>query len=358
MTKAMARTGGAPTQRDLAERFGISQAAVSQALHGKGRLNPKLVKAVVAAAREAGYTGDSHYHARMMAQSRHGVVTVANVVCALVHNDDHNLVNGFSQRLVNGILRGAEETGSELIIAPRSSAPQFPRVVLRRQVDGVVWLLTDDDFRRHEPVCPVPVASLFFELPGADCVAVDNRASMVALGERLAALGHRFAAFIGPAGILARERLAGVRAGLAAGGGCIRDEDVRIERGAMSAKTTVPLVRAIMDRRTGQPPADRVTALVVYNDFMAAHVVNCIRDTYGLAVPGEISITGFDGVDVPEAPDVKLTTLAVPLEQMGIEAVRLISRRMRQPEAPFKRIVAQARLIEGDTLGRPSPIEA
>jgi DNA-binding LacI/PurR family transcriptional regulator len=85
-------------------------------------------------------------------------------------------------RLLRGIERGAKSAGNELMIAPSVVGDRLPRVVARRQVDGVVWALSDEDFRFHEPTCPVPLVSVLFPAPGADLVAVNDHEAMRTCG--------------------------------------------------------------------------------------------------------------------------------------------------------------------------------
>lgn len=338
------------TQREIAERFKVSQITVSRALRRTGQVAPKLENALIDAARAAGYSEEMNFHARSLRHRRQGVDPVNNVICAIVFDAGHG-ENHFNARILRGIEQGAEENGSEIIVAPAAKGDRLPRVVARRQVDGVVWLLSDVDFYYRQPASPVPMVSLFYTLPGVDGVRVNDRAAMRSLGVRLGELGHRRVAFVGPGNTLAADRLQGLREGLATAGGHVGDEDIRLKPYVMSPDTTLPLVRDLMQRRQALPTDRRFTAMAVYNDYIATTALRCVKEEFGLDVPRELSITGFDGVAAPDAPPMPLTTLAVPLEQLGVEAARMIAWRMRFPNEPYRHVTCDAVLSEGETTG-------
>jgi DNA-binding LacI/PurR family transcriptional regulator len=338
-------------QSDLAEMFGVTQVTVSRALRRTGQVAPALEAAILAAAHKNGYSHEAQFHARALSRRRHGKATATNVICAMV-NDNAARENEFNLLVLRGIERGAAETGNELLFAPGEHADQLPRVVARCQVDGVVWLLSEEHFRAHDPVCPVPLVTLLFSTNHADLVAINDHDAMAAMGAHLAGRGHRRVAFVGPDSVLARSRLAGLRDGLKAAGGVVADADVQMARYAMLRETVLPLVRALMKRRQACPPAERVTGIAVYNDFMAKSVIDCLREEYGLRVPEDLSVTGFDAVDWPDGQTPRLTTVAVPTEELGAEAARMIAWRLRHPHAPMRRVILDAPLVEGESVAR------
>ena len=93
------------------------------------------------------------------------------------------------------------------------------------------------------------------------------------------------------------------------------------------------------------------SALVGYNDFMADTALHYVRD-HGLSVPGDLSIAGFDGVLPTRLHEqAVITTAAIPLEELGAAAVRLLEWHLQSPDAPRRKIVLEAKLVEGETSG-------
>lgn len=336
------------TQGELAEEFKVSQMTISRALRGSEGVSKKLRQAILQKAQERGYSPEESFEARSLRRRAFGARSATKVICVIVW--DVALAGGtgapFNQRILRGVVASAQAAGTEVIVAPHMQA-QLPRVVLRRQVDGVVWLLTDTHVRHGATVCPVPWVSLLFDVPGADVVGVDNALAAHALGQHLANLGHRQVAFIGPASPLARERLAGVRAGLATRGGAVPDALVSCAPLAMGPASTERLMAQLWEQSGARPGACPWTAVAVYNDFMAATVMRWLQ-ARGLRVPQDVSVTGFDGTlpsDQPAA--VPLTTAVIPLEELGAEAVRLLDWRLQQPTAPRRRVLLEAAFAVG-----------
>ena len=81
---------------------------------------------------------------------------------------------------------------------------------------------------------------------------------------------------------------------------------------------------------------------MVYNDIFAAVVIQRLRER-GLRVPEDISVVGFDNVRPV------LTTVTMPLEEIGAEAVRLLYWRLAHPDAPPRKLVLAAPLVPGET---------
>src|SRR5262249_28425681 len=131
-------------------------------------------------------------------------------------------------------------------------------------------------------------------------------------------LGHRRIAVIcGPRELeTVAHRLEGARSGLSSVGAQLPDEhvveaDFTREGGRAAA---IELLRRIPD----------VTAIFALNDLMAAGALAAVRDDLRRAVPRAVSVIGFD--DLPQAADLHpaLTTVRLPLEEIGERALRLI----------------------------------
>jgi LacI family transcriptional regulator len=155
---------------------------------------------------------------------------------------------------------------------------------------------------------------------GAAVVGVDNEAGMASMIEALVGLGHREIAFLaGPSSLfVGRARLAGYRRGLAEAG-ITFDERLVIhtsfdrEGGALGVDTLLG-------------PA-RFTAIACANDPLAMGALARLADL-GIDVPGQLSVAGFDDVPVAAITSPSLSTVRLPLREMGrrgfAEAVRVL----------------------------------
>jgi LacI family transcriptional regulator len=180
-------------------------------------------------------------------------------------------------------------------------------------------------------------------------VTVDNRAAACGLGRYLAGLGHRRFAFIGPDTPLARQRIAGFRRAASECGGELPDRFTAFCSHTVVFQQAAAMASALAERAAALPPGARFTALAAYNDIVAVGAIRGLAKM-GLRVPEDISVVGFDGTE-PHTPP--LTTVALPLETLGVEAARLIAWRLAHPDAPRRKSVVQTMLIEGETACRP-----
>jgi DNA-binding LacI/PurR family transcriptional regulator len=152
----------------------------------------------------------------------------------------------------------------------------------------------------------------------------------------------------GPTETVASRRLAGYRQGLALGGVSLGDE--RIVVGTSSFDGGVAAFRRIWDDGL------RPTAILAMSDVMAVGVLWAARDV-GLRLPEDLSIVGFDDLDVAPHSNPPLTTVHQPIRQKGEESARLLLRMIAHPdiERPEHRTLETRLIIRGSTGPAPAP---
>jgi len=339
------------TQKELAKYLKISQVTVSRALRGCKGVKEGVRKRVIAAARRYGYSLEvTNYEARMMRQRACGREPATNVICAMVSIKDYALP--FNGPILRGLVEEAERIGVEVVVAG-GRLTGLPLIVSRRQADAMVRLMGDIEFERNGSECPIPWASILFDAPGGDLVTVDNAGGARAIGQHLGTLGHRQVMYVGPDNKLSLERVQGLRAGLAEQGIELPDAHVFLRRFVASGGPTGELLEEILAEKHMRPGASPFTAIAAYNDYMAATIIRILRQK-GWRIPEDMSVSGFDGVVPAEvANGDRITTAAMPLEQLGIEAIQLLSWRLRSPEAPRRRMVLDTMFVPGDTTAPP-----
>lgn len=330
-------------QRNIAERIGVSQMTVSRALRGENGISDETRRKILESARQAGLP---------LPPSRKRVVDngLLHVICTMAAEPSgQHETSSFHGRLLDGLRRGAKECASEVVNCPEPGNA-WPMIVTRKQVDGVVLVWGDEHTTIPGLPSPVPQIYIFYGPPRADVVTVDNFGGGVQLGEHLGALGHRRVAFIGPDTRLARERLAGLRTGLEVEGGECPAVLVHLKKA--SGGPDPELVDGLLAGET-DPAAfrRRFTAIMAYNDFLAVHAIKRLRG-YGLRVPEDISVVGFDDVYPTWYDGPKLTTCAIPLEELGAEAARFVYWRIEHPDAVRRKLALETELVKGETVAR------
>lgn len=160
-----------------------------------------------------------------------------------------------------------------------------------------------------------------------DQVGTENLEATAQLVTHLAALGHDRIGFVGGRGGLSTtvERLAGYRLGIERSGllfdrHLVRSGDSRSRRARVAALKLLALP---------EPP----TAIVSMNNDMTLGVLRALRES-GLRAPDDIAIAGFDDIECGDLIDPGLTVIAQPVIEIGRSAVKLLLRRIKEPETP------------------------
>lgn len=304
---------------DVAARAGVSTATASRVLNGGDRMvGERLRSRVLAAAAELGYTPNTHAQAVARGSS--------NVLGLIVHD----VADPYFSAIADGVMRQAEQAGVAVILAVTRRDPQRELEyvsMLRAQRARAVILAGS---RTHDGDHTARLARelrAYAEAGGsAACISQDrlgtrtvlslNRPGARDLAHALHDLGHRrFAVLAGPRDLLtARDRAAGFLDGLASRG--IARRSVQVVHGDFTRAGGVEATGQLL---AGEPAP---TCVFAVNDVMAVGAMAALRDS-GLAVPQEISVAGFDDIATLRDVTPRLTSVHLPLEDMGAQAARM-----------------------------------
>lgn len=370
----------APSENDLAARFGISRNTARQALSDlthDGLLERTRGSGtyVRTPARTRGSKGGAAAPSR--STGRIGV---------LISHLDHYIFTDILQ----GIDGRLQQAGLGLVMASSGNSTSREARCLQTLQDQGMDGLVLEPARSALPggnrsaiahlAERMPVVFIHGDLPdvAASCVRPDDEGGMDRLVRHLHGLGHRR---IG--GLFKRDdiqgcrRREGFRRAIAALGlpegedgaglllwfdtGDLRDPDALADRTA--------------DRWLACPPDRRPTALCCYNDQVGVRLAEAMGRK-GVRIPEDLSLTGFDGSDLARlsawygpGPGVAgasgtagadrdgglggLTTVTHPRRRLGVRAVELLLERLRDPSASPRELVMPARLIPGRSTGPP-----
>jgi DNA-binding LacI/PurR family transcriptional regulator len=198
----------------------------------------------------------------------------------------------------------------------------------RATVDGVVAIGLSDDHPEVEQIRRAGVPIVLVDstaLPEHGSVEIDDVGGARAAAEHLIGLGHRNVLVIGveppapsvamdPDGVTSR-RLRGYREAFAAAGLNIPDDRVVVGPASIDGGIAA-LNRAWED-------GVRPTAVLAMSDAMAIGAMRALRDMH-LSIPRDVSVVGFDDIDLAPHVDPPLTTVHQPIRRKGEEAVRLL----------------------------------
>lgn len=302
----------APTLIDVARRAGVSTATVSRCLNAPDRVIEKTRAKVMQAIQELGYS--PNFGARVMAAKR------TRTIGAIIPT----MENAIFARGLQAFQEALYESGYTLLVASSSYDPlreeEQVRSLVARGADGLLLIGHERsaalrDFLRAQQV-PSLVAWTFDRDASGPSVGFDNRSAMQALVSEVIAQGHRQIGYISArieGNDRARQRLEGARAAIREAGLappiCI-ETTYGIETGAAAFET-------LMQGET--PPS----VVICGNDVLAAGALQQAH-AMGIPVPGQVSITGFDDIQLAQVVTPPLTTVHVPHREMGRRAADML----------------------------------
>lgn len=232
-----------------------------------------------------------------------------------------NLYGEFFSELIRGIEGAVRERGYHTLLSSVHDGPAELVAALRAlagRVDGLVVMSPDLGADVLEANLPagLPVVLLGTAVAGHASVVIDNAAGADAVVRHLADLGHRRIALIGgPAGNTdAQARRSAYRAALL-------DRDLEADP-ALDVEgdfTEASGYAAAEQLLAGERP----TAVFAANDAMAIGALRACREA-GLDVPGDLALAGFDDIPVATYVTPALTSVRVPIHDMGRLAVQLV----------------------------------
>lgn len=309
---------GRSTLADVARLAGVSASTVSLTFSGSGPVSPATRERVLAAAGELGYSGPDPL-ARSLRRGASGVVGVITGELAASFRDP------VAVRTLDGVADalGAHDLGMLLIRA--GSHGEGADLVRRAAMDAAIFLLP---VMPDEPVVGllrqrgVGVVLMEARVEGATTIGTADRAGIAELARRVRSLGHERVAVVtlpwapgAPVGIrpdaepepdsypYTHARLTGIREG------GIDPIAVYVTRGSL-VEEGFAAAKELLARD------ERPTAIMACSDLLAAGVLLAAREL-GLQVPGDLSITGFDGVDLPWLAPQVLDSVEQPFTRKG-----------------------------------------
>ncbi len=332
----------AATIKDIARETGLSLATISKYING-GNLREKNRVAIERAIKKLDYHVNEYARGLKSKKSR----TVGMVL--------PELSNLFNMKIVSVIERILQEQGYSIIICDsQNNLEQEARSVeflLSKQVDGIINIPMGNSSSHLAPAVEHQIPILLLDRPldklndVVSCVLIDNqRAARMAVRLLLDA-GHRsIGVVVGPAGVYTAEmRLKGYREALEEYG--IPFEERLVARASLTVEGGYRQMRRLLKE------SKDMTAVFVTNYEMTLGALIALNKE-GVQIPQELSIVGFDNImDLSRVFRPSLTIVSQPMEQIGIQAARLMLERLSgDASAAPMTVTLSATLREGASI--------
>ncbi|PWD52415.1 LacI family transcriptional regulator [Serinibacter arcticus] len=305
-----------PRLTDVAVLAGVSIATASRALSGTGTVSEGLTRRVMQAADELRYVVNPH--ARSLAGG------FSSVIGLMVYEID----DPYFGEIAGGVIQVAAEHGWSVQVShqDREAASDLAGVrLLRSQRVGAI-VIAGSGYRDPTKNATVNRELEAFAASGGRLVAIghrdidchsvlpDNVGATRAAAEHLIALGHRRLGVVsGPDSLTTvADRRTGIELAAAAADGV----DVAWEHAAFTRDGGRLAAARLLDAHPD------LTAIIALNDTMAIGALSVLRDR-GIDVPGAVSVTGIDDIQVAQDLAPALTTVRLPMAAMGRQAALL-----------------------------------
>ncbi|MFZ0834008.1 MAG: LacI family DNA-binding transcriptional regulator [Mycobacterium sp.] len=353
------------TLASLAAELKVSRTTISNAYNRPDQLSADLRERVLETAKRLGYPGPDPV-ARSLRTRKAGAVGLV-----LTEPLNYAFSDPAAVSFVAGLAESCEEVGQGLLlvaVGPGRSLAEGSHAVLDAGVDGfVVYSVADDDPYLQVALArnlPVVVVDQPKQVAGTSGVCIDDRAAMRELAEYVLGLGHREIGLLtmrlgrertrGGAVVASPERLASPHFH-------VQRERINGVREALAAAGLGPGSLTVVESYEHLPTSGgaaaevaleanpRITALMCTADVLALSAMDYLR-AHGIYVPGQMTVTGFDGV--PEALRRGLSTVKQPNLEKGRRAGELLHTPPRTG-LPVDEVLA-TELVRGRTAGPPA----
>jgi DNA-binding LacI/PurR family transcriptional regulator len=330
-----------PTIRDVATHAGVSHQTVSRVINREPSVRPETRSRVLETIEELNYVPNPMARG-LIANRTHCIGMVTTDV------SDHSFAEA-----VAGAEKEARRLGYFLMVASVEEGAvedggQYLRLLVERRIEGLIVARAHDAAEHVAQAREggIPIVTIGPRVDGDVAVDVDNVAAARDAAAHLLAAGHRSIAMIaGPADWHAvQNRIRGFRETCVEWGVEPRDELIEhsLDWAPMSGQ-------AAAARLLGR--GAEFTALFAHSDLLALGAMRELR-AHGLEVPRDVSVVGFDDINVAAFTDPPLTTIRQPMEAVGALAASLVIGQVVERRTPQRR----TQLLPGTLIARESVV--
>lgn len=310
--------------KDVAKRAGVSVTSVSRVLNSEKYISQHILEKVNQAIKELNYTPSQI--ARSLKKQK--TDTIGVIV--------PDLTNYFCSTILSSIEESASEYGYNLIVCNIAEnldkELKYLYAVQEMRVDGIIIMHQKVNERIlsfiESASMPILFSCVRSPLPDRFSVLINDYQAALDATEYLIGLGHRQIAFLGgdledvTAG---RSRYQGYldalnKSGIPLNPNFIRFGNYKLESGRL-------MMQEILEQ------GERPTVVFAASDDMAVGAMNCALD-YGLSVPEDISVMGFDDSLIAEAVRPMLTSMQQPVRELGRTSLEYLHNLIQEGELP------------------------
>ena len=331
------------TIKDIAKMANVSVTTVSRVLNHRPDVNPATREKVERIIQENSFIGN---------QNARGLKQTNEVVALIIRGRSNPFLNALAESILEQAASLPDYFVTEFIDEKADEFETALRMTRQNRVKGMIFVgsLIDERVRviRHLeiPVVFTTVNAKAAAMPNASSVAVDDREMGRLVGDELLSLGHRKIAVFGSNPIVGDSlamRFQGFCDAWADRGLSFDPEDYRECRFSLEAG-----YNTAREYFKNHPDT---TALFTMSDTVAVGAIRALKDL-GKNVPEDVSVVGFDGIDLSRYTLPRLTTVEQPVDEIALRSVNLLLDMMEKHAAP-RHILVQAAYRRRESVASP-----
>lgn len=320
--------------KDVAQRARVSTTTVSHVVNRTRFVSDPVRHEVEAAIRELNYVPSAV--ARSLKSN--STKTIGMLI--------PNCSNPYFAEIVRSVEDHCFGAGYTLILCNTDDEPHrqsaYLQALTEKRIDGMIIISTGEgkDFQRMLHGLPIPMVLLDREIDEVNCDLVETahlQGGLMAT-EHLIGLGHRrIACLAGPANLnSSAQRIEGWRSALAQAGLTAPSE--LLWHSDFTSQGGFNTMQAIL----ASPQAP--TAVFVCNDLMSIGALSAAHQA-GIQIPQQMSLIGFDDIELAQFASPALTTIAQPKQRIGIAAVDMVLERIQGGRIQARQVILLPELI-------------
>lgn len=332
------------SMKDISHRCNVSVATVSKALNNHSDIGEATKQHIREVAKEMGYFPNSS--ARALKTNRTfnlGVLFVDESRSGLRHDYFANVLDSFKVT--------AEEHGYDITFINCNKERQNMSYLEHsryRGIDGVVVACVDfsDPDVLELIKSDIPVVTIDHVFDNRIAIVSDNVRGIRDLITYISKMGHRKIAYIhGADSSVTQNRLGSFYRTL---------DELKIEVPDEYVKDGAyrePQIAAALTAELLELP-NRPTCILYPDDYACIGGINAIKE-YGLKIPDDISVVGYDGIDIAKVLEPKITTIEQDTQTLGRRAAEKLINLIEKPKtALIERVIVEGQIFPGDSVKR------
>lgn len=327
------------TIKDISRKCGVSPATVSKALNGYGDIGAATAERIRQVAKELHYMPNS--------AARQLKTNISHNIGVVFEDETQSgLTHEYFSKVLNGAKKEMEQLGYDITFISAAFGGSFTEHCRYRKCDGV--LIASVDFTKPAITelvgSGIPVVTIDYSFDNHSCVMSDNVEGTYQLTKYLIGKGHRRIACVhGEGTSVTQKRMSGFYKAIEESGLRIPDEYILLAR-YHDTQASAAAAEKLMSLKK------RPTAILFPDDFAFLGARSQL-EKMGISVPEDVSVAGYDGIDLSQVIRPRLTTWFQDAEMIGrVSGRKLIETIENRKSCIAEEIRVPGRLIEGESV--------